>query len=355
MEKVIFHIDLNAFFVNAEILLHPELENEVLVVSGFGRRSVVATASYNARKYGIRSGMPLSQAKKLYPDLTISKGNYSYYSKLSKFFISYIKTFTNKVEQLSIDECYADMSEVILKYEKPFDLALEIQKTLLHKYHLKCSIGIGKTKFLAKMASDMKKPLGITVIRDDELESKLWSLPIREMYGIGKKTAPLLEKIEIKTIGDLANIKSFELLRTILGKNTLHFIDLANGKGSSEIEAEIDAKSIGQSITFNDDLNDYDEIKYQFSLLAKKIELRMEKEKLASNHISITLRNFEFKTITRSCKLAYYISNSKEILEEALVLFDDNLTDEPVRLIGISCNNLKHNDDIIQQLNLFNH
>ena len=353
MEKVIFHIDLNAFFVNAEILLNPELEDKVMVVSGFGRRSVVSTASYSARKYGIHSGMALGQAKKLYPNLVIAKGSYSFYRKLSKMFITYIESLTDKVQQASIDECYADMTEIVKNGTKPLDLALEIQRDLLRKYHLKCSIGIGESKFVAKMASDMKKPLGITLIRNEEIPEKLWPLPISEMHGVGKKTAPHLKEIGIETIGDLANEKNFEFLRSIFGKNTLHFIDLAKGEGSAEIREETDAKSIGQSVTFNDDLKDYDEIKYQFSLLANKIEDRMKRENVSSKHISITIRNYEFNTIVRSMKLDYFISTSKDILEAALLLFDQNLDEDPVRLVGISCSYLRQNDHIMQQISLF--
>lgn len=353
MERVIFHIDLNAFFANAEILLNPELENTEMVVSGLGRRSVITTASYPARKYGIHSGMSLAKALQLCPNVMVVKGNHSFYRKLSNIFINYIKTFTDKVEKASIDECYVDMTDVIKKYEKPYDLAMEIQRTLLQKYHMKCSIGIGANKFLAKMASDMKKPLGITWIHDNEVAKKIWPLPISEMYGIGKRTAPVLRKAGIETIGDLANAKENDVVRKILGKNTIYYINEANGKGNDELELDHEAKSIGQSSTFNEDIVEYDEVKQLFTELASKIESRMARIHSISNHITITIRTHDFNTMVRSKKLPYYISTADEIVEEALALFDQYAPEDPIRLLGISCKGLKDKNASNEQLSLF--
>ena len=157
MGKVYFHIDLNAFFAYAEVLLDPSLKGKPLIVSGLTSRSVVSTASYEARKYGIHSAMPVGEALRLCKDLVIIEGHYAYYNELSEQFINIIKTYTDLVEQASVDECYADMTEVIKKFEKPLDLAWHIQQRVLKEVGIPCSIGIGPNLFLAKMASDKNK------------------------------------------------------------------------------------------------------------------------------------------------------------------------------------------------------
>ena len=257
MAHVYFHIDLNAFYASAEVLLDPSLKGKPLVVSGFTKRSVVSTASYEARKYGVHSAMPIGEAMRLCKDLVIIEGHYSYYNELSNQFINIIKSYTNLVEQASVDECYADMSEVIKKFEKPLDLAWHIQRRVLKEVGIPCSIGIGPNMFLAKMASDMKKPMGITVLRIRDVEEKMWPLPIGDLRGIGNKTVPLLKELNIHTIGDLAKYKDKDELKHIFGNHLEDVIDRCYGKDDSELITSWDRKSIGISETFLDDINDY--------------------------------------------------------------------------------------------------
>ena len=182
MAKVYFHIDLNAFFANAEIIRDPSLKGKPLVISGSTRRSVVSTASYEARQYGIHSAMPLSEAEALCPQLVIVEHHFPLYVELSEQFIKIVSEYVDDLEQASIDECYVDVTNAITKYEKPLDLAWTIQKRIMNELHLPCSIGVAPNMFLAKMASEMKKPLGITVLRIRDVPSKMWPLPISSMY-----------------------------------------------------------------------------------------------------------------------------------------------------------------------------
>lgn len=352
MSKTIFHIDLNAFFAKAEQLRNPDLIGKPIVVSGQHRRSVITTASYEARQFKIHSGMPLHQALSLCPNLIIVPVDLAYYRQLSTTFISYLSQYTTLIEQASIDECYLDVTDVATN-DQMLDLAFQIQRGLFQQHHLECSIGIASNRFLAKMASDMYKPMGISIIRDNEIETKLWPISIDNMFGIGKKTAPVLKKLGIMTIGDLANYQNISKLSTVLGKNTIHYINNANGIGNDIIELEYDHKSIGQSSTFLDNVTDYDEIIALFTKLATKVSLRLKKANLSTNHITITIRNGQFQTINKSKSLSRYIQNSTEILEEALLLFDHNYNGDPVRLLGISVQNLKEKQDIVTQLNFF--
>ena len=189
--RVIFHIDLNAFYASAEVLKNSALEGQPAAVAGLHRRSVVSTANYEARKCGVHSAMPLLMALEKCPQLVVVQGDFSWYEELSNRFFTYLRKFTPCIEPASIDECYMDVTDIIGNYKRPLDLAWIIQKRVYEDLRLPCSIGVGPNKFLAKMASDMRKPMGITVLRKQEVPSKLWPLPITDMWGIGKKSVPL--------------------------------------------------------------------------------------------------------------------------------------------------------------------
>ena len=180
MARVLFHIDLNAFFANAEILRNSSYEDVPLVVGSLSRRGVVSTASYSARELGIHSAMPMSQALQICPQLIVLPVDFEWYEQLSQKFFNYIRKYSPYIEPVSIDECFVDVTQVIKKYPRPLDLAWQIQKGLKEETGLSCSIGVGPNRFLAKMASDMRKPMGITVLRKQEIAKKLWPLPIEQ-------------------------------------------------------------------------------------------------------------------------------------------------------------------------------
>lgn len=352
MAHVYFHIDLNAFFANAEIIRDPELKGKPIVVSGSTRRSVVSTASYEARAFGIHSAMPVAEASQLCKDLIVVEGHYALYEQLSRDFISIIESYTDLVEQVSVDECYADMSEVIKDYEKPLDLAWEIQKRVLNELQLPCSIGVAPNLFLAKMASDMKKPLGITVLRKREVQEKLWPLPIKEMRGIGLKTYPYLEDIGIHTIGDLANYQNIEELQHILGKNTLDIIARANGEDDSELSFSYDMKSMGVSETFLEDVTDYDELRGLIRYLSRKLSKRLYHEKKAGYLISLRIKYHDFVNKDRSKQVDHPIISSDDIFIHAMDLFDAYWNEEPIRLLGITVSKFE-DDEQVSQISLF--
>ena len=205
MSKIILHVDLNKFFVRCEELKNPYIVGKPVVVGGDGRKGIVSTCSYEARKYGIHSGMPTFQAKMLCKDLIIIGGDYKYYELMSKEFINYVKKRVDVVEQISIDECYCDITETYKKLKKKDIIAFltDFQKGLFEQTKLNCSIGVASTKFLAKMGSDYKKPNGITIIRKKDIPEIIFPLKIDSYYGIGKKTAPRLAQLGYETIGEM--------------------------------------------------------------------------------------------------------------------------------------------------------
>lgn len=353
MSRIYFHVDLNAFFANAEVLRDPSLKGKPLVVSGQTRRSVVSTASYEARAYGVHSAMPIGEAQKLCKDLVIVEGHYAYYRELSKQFMDIIREYATKMEQASIDECYADVTECIMKYPKPLDLAWLIQKRVLKEVGLSCSIGVGPNLFLAKMASDMKKPLGITILRIRDVKDKMWPLPIGDMFGIGKKTQPLLEDIGIFTIGDLAQHEANYDLKQILGKNTEELIARANGYDNSEMIEESESKSMGISETLLEDVTDYDELRGLIRSLSKELSMRLKKSNKVGTRISIRICYYNFRNVDRSHKCSEPLYKETDIFQQALLLFDQNWNEgEAVRLLGVSVSDFM-NEDTVKQLDLF--
>ncbi|MTL62723.1 DNA polymerase IV, partial [Turicibacter sanguinis] len=202
--RIIFHIDLNAFFASCEAILHPELNQQPLVITGEkqSKRGIVVTANYEARKYGIHSAMPLMQAKKKCPHLVVAPVRFDLYRKISKQFIQILQEYSPLVEKASIDEAYVDVTHHYQNMH-PLVLAQHIQARIAKDLQIGCSIGVAPNKFLAKMASDMKKPNGITVLRKRDLQTMLWPMSIEEMFGIGKASAPKLRQFGIHKIGDL--------------------------------------------------------------------------------------------------------------------------------------------------------
>ncbi len=354
MSRIILHIDLNAFFAACEVIRDPSLKGKPMIVGGGGRRGIVSTASYEARKLGIHSAMPTYKAVKLCPELIIIEPDFKLYHHYSSLFFNYIKEHvTPLVEVASIDECYVDATEVLGAHTNPVDFVYKLQQTLMKELGLGCSIGIAPTKFLAKMASNYKKPMGITVFRRRELAKTLWPLPIDEMYGVGKATAPRLKALGLKTIGDLALTKDPNII-SLLGKSYFTLHEWANGRGSDTVLVEEeDPKSIGNSQTFLFDTDDYDEITGLFKELAASVSRRAERENKVGLTVQIVIRYYDFETVNRSVTLAKPTNNALTIFYEAMKLFDRNYKDEPIRLLGVTLQNLTDEGSLREQLSLF--
>lgn len=353
--QIIFHIDLNAFFASAEASSDPSLKGKPVVICRESRRSIITTASYEARRYGIHSAMPLFKAKELCSHLVIVPPHFDLYKTLSKAFFNIVATFSKELEVASIDECYVDMTAYILEHNvSPLEAAQHIQNRVLKTLDLQCSIGIAPNKFLAKMASDMKKPMGITMITNQNFKQMIWQLPINAMFGVGKKTAPKLIALDIHTIGDLAKYENYEKIKPIFGKNALIYYQKANGKDFSKINASRnELKSVGNSTTFERDSRDEEFIKSMFRSLSQEVADRAQKRKLISNSISITLKYTREKSKTKQMIIDRYTNDFDTIYATALLLFEGIYNGEMLRLVGVSLNNVVHREDLSQQISLF--
>ena len=233
MAKVIMHIDLNAFFASCEVIRDPSLAGLPLLIGHTGRSGIVSTASYEARAYGCHSGQPMFQALRLCPKAKVIPVDYDYYSMMSLSFFSYLKRFTLLVEPASIDEGFADMSEAVKGKEDPESFFRSLQSELKKETGLGCSIGVAPTKWLAKMASDLKKPMGLTILRKKDIPNLLYPLPIESFWGVGKKTSPRLREMGIASIGDFAHalLRGDQNVEKELGKFALTAKEWIQGYG----------------------------------------------------------------------------------------------------------------------------
>ena len=358
MSKVIVHIDLNAFFVRAEELKNPALEGKPVAIGHNGRAGVVSTCSYKAREYGVHSAMPMNQAVKLCPDLIIVPGDYHFYAAKSYDFKQFVKSYTPIVEEASIDEVFADFTEQLKSVKDVEGYFRSFQQALLDKTGLKCSIGVGPTKFLAKMGSDYKKPMGITIIRKKDIQKVLFPLSIDDMFGVGKRSNPRFKNIGVKTIGDLyLRLKNQdEDTLNILGKSASMLLEWLEGKGSNKVITEYEeAKSIGNSTTLPEDTNNYDTIKSFFDFIAREVSYRAKKDEKYGTTIQIMVKDTSFVAHNKSISFDKPINSYEEIITVAMKLYEKNFMDLVIRAVGITLQNLVSVQDMVVQMTFFDY
>lgn len=352
--RIIFHIDLNAFFASCEEAKDPSLKKRPIGIGKNTDRGILTTANYVAREYGVTSAMNVYEAKKRCPHLVVIPGNFALYEEYSQIFFDYLKTITPQIEPASIDEGYLDVTED-LGDKHPLALAKEIQDTLRIKYDLPVSIGIAPNRFLAKMASDMKKPLGITVLRKRDVQEKLWPMPIEAMHGIGKKTVPNLKLLGIETIGDLAQFKDRAKLARFLGNQTASFINKAYGESSSEVDPSRSetVQSIGNSKTYEGFLHEYDAMMQALTRLTESVVRRLNDRELATKTITVQVRFSDYTQHSKNFSFSQHTHDFNEIFDSVEHLFDQLYEDKPVHLLGVSSSNLEKQETLFRQLNIF--
>ncbi|SEM87752.1 DNA polymerase-4 [Mesobacillus persicus] len=355
--RVILHVDMNSFYASVEMAYDSSLKGKPLAIAGNPeeRRGIIVTCSYEARNLGVKTTMPLWEAKKLCPDLIVKTPNFDRYRAASVAMFDLLRQFSNLVEPVSIDEGYVDLTDS-QELGSPPAIAEMIQKQIYDQLDLPCSIGIAPNKFLAKTASDMKKPMGITILRKRDVPSVLWPLDVEQMHGVGKKTAEKLKGIGINTIGDLSTSNEIQL-KALLGINGVRLKERANGIDPRPVDPDsvYDFKSIGNSTTLPRDTSNQQELLKVLEKLAEQVVVRMKRKQVVTTIIGITIRYKNRKTITRSQKLENPIARQKEIYEAAKRLFHRNWDGEPIRLLGITATGLQELDSAVRQLDLFSY
>ena len=353
--KVIFHCDLDAFFASVEIRDHSEYKNKPVIIGadpkGGKGRGVVSTCNYEARKYGLHSALPISQAYKRCPQGIFLRPDFVKYQKASKEVMQILKSYSKEFQQVSIDEAYIDMSERCKDFDKAKELAEEIQKLIMNEVGITLSIGIAPTKSIAKIASDYHKPNGITIVRPEEIKTFLTTMEITRIPGIGRKSKFYYNKEGIFTIGDVINTP-LNLMIQKFGKSGSWAWKVAHGLDKRSIKAiPGERKSISKERTFYEDTEDFNLIVSKLEEINKKIHNKLKGDGVYFRTITLKIRFQGFLTYTRSKSLPFHIQDEKTTIDVILELYKEFLNiGKKVRLVGIKLSNLTVKDKIQRKL-----
>nr|WP_255723589.1 DNA polymerase IV [Sporosarcina sp. ACRSL] len=350
--RVILHLDMNSFFASVEQAYDPQLKGIPLAVAGNPkeRRGILVTCSYEARALGIYTTMPVGEAKRICPDLVIVPPDHEKYRIASDAVFSILRSYTELVEPVSIDEAYIDIT-AIGGLTNALQIAEHMQRRIFNELDLPCSIGIAPNKFLAKTASDMKKPMGITILRKRQVPDILWPLPVIEMHGIGKSTEKRLNEIGISTIGELAKADE-ALIKKTLGKNGIRLRNRANGVDNRPVDPDTaeERKSVGSSTTLPIDETELSACLEVFKQLSIKVAQRLDRRQLAGTVVMIQIRTSEWRNQTRSRTVINPIYKAADLYKEAADLFKRHWDGNPIRLLGITVSNVIPLNELNEQL-----
>jgi DNA polymerase IV len=340
MRKII-HIDMDAFYASVEQRDNPEYRKKPIAVGGSpeGRGGVVATASYEARKYGVRSAMPSKKAIQLCPHIIFVRPRFDVYKSVSEKIREIFSRYTDLIEPLSLDEAFLDVTTDKQNIGSAIDIATAIRQSIKDELQLTASAGVSINKFVAKIASDINKPDGLTFIGPSRIESFMESLPVEKFYGVGKVTAEKMKSMNLHTGADLKKLSEQELIRHF-GKSGRFFYQIVRGIDDREVQPHRETKSVGAEDTFATDLTIFNELKEELKKLADLVQQRLVKHQLKGRTVTLKIKFHDFRIITRSHSLNNHISDSDTILQIAIELMAAALDDQDkVRLLGISVSN----------------
>ncbi|XEQ95088.1 DNA polymerase IV [Sporomusa carbonis] len=339
MQRWIIHIDMDAFFAAVEQRDNPELRGRPVIIGGTGARGVVSTASYEARKFGVHSAMPSIEARRRCPQGIFLPPNHEKYSKVSQQILNIFTGFSPLVEPLSLDEAFLDVTGMEGIYPDPVDIAVRIKERIKTELGLTASAGVAPNKFLAKLASDMRKPDGLMVIKPGQVAQVLADVPVTKLWGVGKATARTLETLGLKTIGQVAKADP-EMLARYCGQlgHTLHH--LANGEDDRPVVPEWQPKSIGKETTFADNLYSLEELNTELWALVEKVGWRLRRQGLSGRTITVKVRFASFRTITRSRTVPVAVNMDQTIYRTAEEILANIALNEGVRLLGVTVSGL---------------
>lgn len=338
MLRKIIHIDMDAFFASVEQLDNPELRGKPICVGG-GKYGVVAAASYEARKFGVKSAMPGKRALELCPHLIVIRPRFNRYKEISKKVRDIFYEYTDLVEPLSLDEAYLDVTENKKGIDSAKEIATEIRKRIFDEVGLTASAGISINKFLAKVASDYHKPNGQKTIHPTKIESFMEQLPIEKFFGIGKVTANKMHEMHIFTGKDL-KAKSEQELIQLFGKSGKYYYDVVRGIHLSEVRPHRIQKSVGVEETYWENLLDDAAVFEQLTIISNELEKRLSPKNILGKSLTLKIKYKDFSVFTRSNTKEEYYLNATEFLKTAKKLWELRPFDKPVRLLGLSLSNL---------------
>ncbi len=350
-ERVIFHVDLDAFYVEVERQNDPSLCGKPVVIGGIGPRGVVATASYEARKFGVRSAMATTVARRLCPHAIFMRGNHGSYSDFSKKFMNILREYSPNVVPVSVDEAYLDMSGTERIYGQPIEAADMIRTAVREQIGLPASIGIGPSKLVAKVSTEHAKPDGVFQVRQQEAEAFFAPQTVRNLPGIGPKAGEALAKIQITTLGQLV-AAPMGSLRRVLGPNHADYIRRrAQGIDNAPLKERVAAKSISSETTFEIDVSSRSELEKVLKKLSERVGTRLRRSGLQARGASIKLRYGDFTTITRQRTFVAPGNGDQLIYDTANTLLVTAMRQrgDAIRLVGVAVNGL---GELVTQLSL---
>ena len=360
MSRVIFHIDVNSAYLSwtavEQIKNGSSLDIRTIpaIIGGdrASRHGVVLAKSIPAKKYGITTGEPVANALRKCPNLHMEPPDHKMYRRYSQKLMEFLRTYSEEIEQVSVDECYMDFTEAAARFSSPVEGALELKNEVKHRFGFTVNVGISTNKLLAKMASDFEKPDRIHTLFPEEIEVKMWPLPIKDLYMAGKSSVQVLKKLEINTIGALAQADP-DLISLHLKSHGRMLWEFANGIGTSTVQSEPEeAKGIGNSTTLREDARTMEEVCPVFEELAQSVGRRLKKAGKKAGMVSAEIKYYDFRTLSHQMQLEKPSNESDIICKAAVNLFREVWTGEPVRLLGIRTSKLSDENEP-EQLTIF--
>jgi DNA polymerase-4 len=348
----ILHVDMDAFFASVEVRHRPELRGRPVVVGGVGPRGVVSSASYEARRYGVRSAMPTMRARALCPHAVYLPPDFPQYTAASRAVMQIFRDVTPLVEPLSLDEAFLDVAGARRLFGSPTEIARRIRARVAEEQGLTCSVGVAPSKFLAKLGSTRAKPDGLLVVPADRVLAFLHPLPVSALWGVGERSAETLRRLGLTTVADLAEAP-FGMLRKAVGEAAAtHLHELAWGRDPRGVSPEHVEKSIGAEVTFDADVADPLEIRRTLLALAEKVGVRLRRAGQVGRTVALKVRLADFRTVNRSRTLAVPTDTAREMFETAWALYTVLDPGERVRLVGVRMEGLAAAGETPQQLTL---
>jgi DNA polymerase-4 len=348
---MILHIDMDAFYASVEQLDNPWLKGKCVIVGGTSNRGVVSASSYEARRFGVRSAMPIFQARQKCPDGVFIPPRMVRYKEMSKRIMAILREFSPQVEVVSIDEAYMDISGSQRLHGDPEVVAMNIKDEIKNKLGLTCSVGVAPGKFLAKVASDMDKPDGLTIIRPQEVQQFIENLPVQRVPGVGQKTFLRLASMGIKTLGDVNKFPA-KMLLDRLGKFGHRLTELASGQDNSTVTPWSPHKSVSSERTLGEDTRDKKLLHKYLLEQSEEVARQLRKANFRARTITLKLKHADFKQFTRSKTINTPTQSSETIYQHAASLLDNYALTQKIRLIGVGTSGFKSEDQPVQ-LNLF--
>lgn len=356
MDRIILHVDLDSFYASAEKARSPELQGKPVIIGhdpkGGQGRGVVAAASYEARKFGVKAGMPISRAYKKCLGAVYLRPDFAYYNEISSEVMNLLRKYASRFEQASIDEAYMDVSDKVSGYRAIGGYVTGLKQELASRFSLTCSVGVAVNKSIAKIASDINKPDGITIVEPESSKQFLAPLSVSKISGVGPKTTKVLEKMGVKTIGELAKVPGEELVN-IFGKNGIWLWGIANALERVEVEGITGRKSISHEFTFQEDVDDPDIIQKTFMDLIDKVHNRLQKDGYYFRTVGIKVRYQNFLTLMKEKSASEYGKDRDTIVRIAASLFKEVYKPKKIRLLGVKLTNLKPVAGKQQSLNVW--